>query len=167
LRTYFDKVSDLLLDEKLSSNPKIQSIVRARTLAALHILNTERKGIVLQFLHDSDLLRYVKSFLYQLDLSNTDLNRIDLQEATMVGAILSGANLGGALLSGADLQVADLQVANLWGATMRIADLQGANLRGADLSITDLTGVNLRGANLREALQPHFLNSALKSLEHD
>ena len=42
LRTYFDKISDLLLDKELGTNPNIQSIVRARTLAALHILNTSR-----------------------------------------------------------------------------------------------------------------------------
>ena len=43
------------------------------------------------FLHDSDLLQYVKSFLYLLDLSNTDLNRIDLSFASLSGAHLSGA----------------------------------------------------------------------------
>src|SRR6266516_4021277 len=68
LRNYFDKISDLLLDEKLSSNPNIQSIVRARTLAALHRLTTERKAIVLRFLHDTALLQHVKSFIYSLDL---------------------------------------------------------------------------------------------------
>lgn len=50
LRTYFDKISDLLLDKgELSANSKIQSIVRARTLAVLHILNSQRKAIVLRF----------------------------------------------------------------------------------------------------------------------
>jgi len=66
LRTYFDKMSDLLLNKELSTDQKIQSIVRARSLAVLHILNTERNTIVLRFLHDSDLLQYVKGFLYTL-----------------------------------------------------------------------------------------------------
>ncbi len=102
LRTYFDKISDLLLDKELSTNPNIQSIVRARTLAALHILNTERKAIVLRFLHDSGLLQYVKDFLYTLDLNHADLYRIDLSRAN-----LNYTNLRGADLSGADLSRAD------------------------------------------------------------
>src|SRR5712692_8234531 len=52
LRTYFDKISELVLNSERSTNENVESIVRARTLAALHILNATRKGIVLQFLHD-------------------------------------------------------------------------------------------------------------------
>ena len=118
LRTYFDKISDLLLDKELSTNPNIQSIVRARTLAALHMLNAERKTIVLRFLHNSDLLQYVKSVLYSLDLSYTDLNRIDLSTAN---------------LSVTDLYSADLREANLSGTNLRNANLRNANLSGADL----------------------------------
>ncbi len=92
------KISDLLLDKDLNTNPNIQSIVRARTLAALHILNTERKAIVLRFLNDSVLLRYVGNFLYSLDLSYTDLNKIDLSGANLSGASLAGANLTNAIL---------------------------------------------------------------------
>src|SRR5690348_7631731 len=82
LRSYFDKISDLLLDEELSTNlnskPNIQSIIRARTLAALHILSTERKAIIVRFLYDAGLLQYLKSFFYSLDLGHTDLSGIDL-----------------------------------------------------------------------------------------
>ena len=64
LRTYFDKISELVLNGELSTNRNVESIVRARTLAALHILNATRKGIVLQFLHDLNLLQHVKSYFY-------------------------------------------------------------------------------------------------------
>ena len=99
LRTYFDKISELLLDKELSTNPNMQSIVRARTLAALRMLNTERKAIILRFLHDSsigghsNLLQHVKGFLYSLDLSNTDLSSIDLFEANLYRANLRGASI--------------------------------------------------------------------------
>ncbi len=166
LRTYFDKISDLLLDKEASTNPNIQSIVRARTLAALHILNTERKAIALRFLHDSDLLRYVKSVLYWLDLSQTDLNRIDLNGAdlrfanlrfaNLRFANLSGANLNGASLRAANLSDADLSGADLTSADIRNAILNGANFRDANLSFSRLNGayfinVNLNGADLRFA----------------
>ena len=147
LRTYFDKLSDLLLDKEPSTNPNVQSIVRARTLAALHILNTARKAIVLRFLHDSDLLQYVKSFLYSLDLSNADLNGIDL----------SGSNLFGADLHGADLSGAHLPGANLSGARLIRTDLSEAylyeaNLRGADFSVAHLIRADLSEAYLRGAI---------------
>ena len=92
-RNYFDKISDILLVKQLSTNQNIQSIVRARTLAALHILTPERKAIVLRFLHDAGQLQHIKSFLYSLDLSHTDLNTIDLSDANLWTADLSDANL--------------------------------------------------------------------------
>ena len=39
------------------------------------------------------------------------------------------------------------------------------NLVGANLVDVDLSGAFLSGANLVDALQPHFLNAAIKSLE--
>lgn len=156
LRTYFDKISDLLLDKELSSNPKIQSIVRARTLAVLPRLNAERKTIVLRFLHDSDLLQYVKSVLYSRDLSYIDLNRIDLSGADLSGADLSRANLSGANLGGADLSGANLHEALLLNTRLRSAklidaDLSGANLYQANLSGALLLDARLSGANLQGA----------------
>jgi len=146
LRTYFDKISDLLLDKELSTNPNIQSIVRARTLAALHILNTERKAIVLRFLHDSGLLQYVKDFLYTLDLNHADLYRIDLSRAN-----LNYTNLRGADLSGADFSRADFFHANLSYVYFWQANLSDAKLRRADLSRATLIEANLSNADLSGA----------------
>src|SRR6266699_1918170 len=148
LRTYFDKISELLLNKELNTNPNIQSIVRARTLAAVHILNNVRKAIVLRFLYDSNLLQYVKSFLYLLDLSNTDLNRIDLSGANLSGANLSGASLREANLSGANLSGANLSTANLSTANLSTANLSRANLSRANLSTANLSTANLSTANL-------------------
>src|SRR5947207_7705448 len=118
LRTYFDKISELLLDKEPSTDPKIQSIVRARTLAALHILNTERKALVLKFLEDSGLLQNVKGSLYRLDLSNINLNSIDLSGANLSSSNLSGANLGSANLRDAWMPSADLSGADLYHANL-------------------------------------------------
>lgn len=165
LRTYFDRISELLLNNP-SINPNIQSIVRARTLAALHILNTERKAIVLRFLHDVDLLQYVKRFLYSFDLNHTDLHRIDLSAADLGGANLEGADLGGANLrdanlGSANLEGADLRDANLRDAFLGDANLHDANLRQADLHQANLSGANLRDSNLRGAgVTPEQLKKA-------
>jgi uncharacterized protein YjbI with pentapeptide repeats len=151
LRIYFDKISDLLLDKELSANQNIQSIVRARTLAALHMLNSERKAIVLRFLHDSGLLQYVKSFLYRLDLSNTDLVRIDLNKANLFEADLSGAYLFEANLSGANLNKTDLSGADLSGADLSGAYLNKANLSGANLNEANLSRASITLEQLKEA----------------
>lgn len=151
LRTYFDKISELLLDKKLNTNPNIQSIVRARTLAALHMLNTERKAIVLRFLHDADLLQYVKSFLYELDLSNTDLNSINLSGANLHETNLSNAKLNGANLSGAELMSANLSNISMNGADLTEAILSNATATGAVLTFANLSKANLTRTNLTGA----------------
>ena len=151
LRTYFDKISDLLLDKELSTNPNIQSIVRARTLAALHILSTERKAIVLRFLHDSDLLQYVKSFLYFLDLSYADLSGIDLSNADLQYTNLSGANLYKSSLSNANLSEVKLNEAVLIRADLSNLDLSGTNLSKFNLSGAKLTSTILSKTDLSEA----------------
>ena len=130
LRTYFDKISELVLNGELSTNENVESIVRARTLAALHILNATRKGIVLQFLHDLNLLQHVKSYFYLLDLSNTQLIRIDLREA--------------------DLYKADLREAKLHKADLRGADLTGAMITGEQLN----TAKSLKGATMPDGSIP-------------
>jgi len=167
LRTYFDKISELLLNKELSTNPNIQSIVRARTLAALRILSTKRKAIVLRFLHDSDLLKYVKSFLFSLDLSHADLHTIDLSGANLLSTDLRDGNLWEANFNGAHLQFADLSGAYLPRANFRdaelgLANLSGANLSGANLIGADLWSADLRGANLSGAtITPEQLEEAI------
>ena len=145
LRTYFDKISELVLNSELSTNHNIESIVRARTLAALHILNATRKGIVLQFLHDLKLLQHVKRYLFLLDLSNTQLIRINLHKADLYKA---------------NLREADLREADLGEADLRGADLRGTDLRGTDLSAADLSGATvsidqlLEAKSLQDAIMP-------------
>ena len=149
LQTYIDRISVLLLDEKLLESKKLELegqvrergvnlIARVRTLTVLARLDEDRKRIVLLFLHDSGLIDKGKCIV------------------ALDGADLSGANLEGVALAGADLERANLSFANLRGAnlhgtSLRGANLTGANLRGAILSEADLTAVDLGGANLRAA----------------
>lgn len=67
-------MSELMLNKELKTNLHLQSTIRARSLVALHRLDAEHQSIVLRFLYDNDLLKYVKSFLYSLDLNHTDLH---------------------------------------------------------------------------------------------
>jgi uncharacterized membrane protein len=98
LEAYLNHMSDLLRNRNLSrSQPgsDVRTIARALTLTALQMVGKNRKGVLLQFLHEAGLITKNKTII--------DLRRGDLREADLSGVDLSGANLSGANLSGARL----------------------------------------------------------------
>lgn len=176
LQTYLDRMSDLLLNNKLrESRPgdEVRNVARARTLTILPQLNGTRKRELVQFLYEAGLIDH-RNVIISLDsanlrgadLSYTILSGADLSYANLYGANLSYTNLSFANLHGAFLSYANLSFANLHGAdlsettlsraflfavTLSSADLSGANLSGANLSIALLSSVNLSGAFLINA----------------
>jgi uncharacterized protein YjbI with pentapeptide repeats len=164
LQSYLDNMTHLLLEKGLlTSEPgaEIRIIARARTLTALHALDPRRKGTIVQFLHESHLIR--SSAENQIiSLKEADLNGANLRNMRLKGVNLSEAFLEYADLSNVDMRYANLTKAhlsnsNLSGAFMKWAKLQEAeltksNLRGAYLRLTDLSRAVLRGANLQEAV---------------
>jgi uncharacterized protein YjbI with pentapeptide repeats len=152
VQAYFDRMTDLLLKEKLSkfSPEEVKTVARIRTLTVLRGLDPRRKGRVLLFLKDSGLIdREAVIDLCGADLSGASaafasLGRVNLGEANLSGADLQGAGLGKAYLGGTNLRGA-----NLAGANLTEADLFEANLGGADLSHAKLKGANLNSADLR------------------
>jgi Pentapeptide repeats (8 copies) len=129
LEAYLNHMSDLLLNKNLSrSQPgsDVRTIARALTLTALQMVGKNRKGVLLQFLHEAGLITKNKTIidLRRGDLREADLSGADLREADLSGADLSGADLSGANLSGARLiesKVTAEQLAtamSLNGATM-------------------------------------------------
>jgi uncharacterized protein YjbI with pentapeptide repeats len=181
LETYFDRVSQLLLDEGTRGHAHeshVQAVARARTVTTMRRLDGERNGSLLRFLRESHLMDVhgapidlSGADLTGAHLGNTDLSGINLSGATLSGADLCNANLSGTTLNEADLSGATLSSANLataklveailigadlGAAYLREANLSGVNLReatlsGATLINADLTGASLRGANLRGA----------------
>jgi pentapeptide repeat protein len=156
LQEYIDRMSELLLHEKLydsAEEDKVRKIAHIRTLTILSTLNAGRKRSLLEFLYEWGLIETGKSTidLKGAALSETDLSEAKLSRAALRGANLSGADLSRADLSRADLSEAALRGAKLWAADLSYADLSGANLWAADLSYADLSGANLNGANLNNA----------------
>ena len=161
LEAYFDKMSELLIDKQLKvligktleeSDPEYSvldaalNIVRVRTLSVLRRLDQdgERKGNVIRFLIDSELL------------SNLDLNSADLSLANLSGAKLYNANLSGANLEGANLKDAKLSHTNFSGANLSRTDLSRTDLSHTNFSDANLSGANLEGANLLLAVLSNF-----------
>jgi uncharacterized protein YjbI with pentapeptide repeats len=151
LQMYIDKMSELLLQEKLRTSAEedeVRKIARARTLTVLRGLDAIRKASVLEFLYESGLIDKNKRII---DLSGAYLSGVEQWNSNLSGADLSGANLSKAFLMRVNLSGADLNGANLSEANLSEANLKGANLSNAKLEGTNLSEANLKGANLSNA----------------
>jgi uncharacterized protein YjbI with pentapeptide repeats len=155
LQAYFDQMSRLMLDRKLLTSKDgdaVRAVARTVTLTALRGLDGERKGEVVRFLGEAELLNVEDA---QVVLDDADLVGANLKDAFLLDAELgfinfAGANLAGADLSGSDLQFANLRGANLAHATPYDTDLRFANLEGANLAYAELAGTLLGDANLAD-----------------
>ncbi len=161
LQSYLDRMTALLVEGKLRTSERddeVRSVARARTLTALSQLDGRRKGFVLRFLYESELISVSNpiitlggAILGEPAVSETVLSRADLNGAKLNHVFLEDAYLTRVHLIGADLRGSHLKGVNLIGADLREADLTGANLRGARLFGADLRGVKLDRADLSEA----------------
>jgi uncharacterized membrane protein len=100
LQAYLDQISDMLSPKNhqpsLSDEEppdSLRAVARARTLTVLTRLGGERKGSVLQFLHELDLINkhHVVVELVEADLSGAALNLADLSRANLTDATLHQA----------------------------------------------------------------------------
>lgn len=155
LNKYFEFMAGLLTEKKQqgdsqdvvdkSSDIRVWSTARARTLAALRDLDDPRKMQLLSFLKDAGLVDRDKPNikLEQADLSRTNLNSIDLSDTN-----LNLVNFNSADLSKANLSNTNLGEANLIGTNLTGTDLRGANLLRAQLQSPLSTSAILCGTTL-------------------
>jgi hypothetical protein len=176
LQAYLNQMSTLMLERELRHaevGDEMQTVARARTLAALGRLDPSRKTALMEFITEAGL---VQGSINEKALTKSTGRKDAAFEGVPViglsGADLSGADLselgggGGGVLIGdvggpsyyytggsgmTDLSGADLSSADLSGADLRWAFLQYANLDHANLSNADLRHAYLRDANLSVA----------------
>ncbi|MBN8658546.1 MAG: pentapeptide repeat-containing protein [Anaerolineae bacterium] len=148
LQTYFDRMSELLLKEKLRTTKKaeVRDVARTRTLSIMRVLDTKRNNIIIQFLREAELVTNNKSILIKANMRGMNLQGLNLGYLNLDGADLENADLQRAYLGHASLQRANLYYANLQNAS-----LLGANLRGAELFDANLQNAFLKNANLQDA----------------
>jgi uncharacterized protein YjbI with pentapeptide repeats len=156
LNGYFQQMSDLMLERKLLTSKEgdaVRSVARTVTLATLRRLDEERKGEVVRFLREAQLisLRDPRVEPPLVDPPLIYLRGADLRAADLRRAILPFAGLRYAVLVGADLRAADLTSADLGSADLRRADLRRVDLTSADLTSARLGDADLRHADLRDA----------------
>ncbi|GHO79455.1 hypothetical protein KSD_72260 [Ktedonobacter sp. SOSP1-85] len=156
LQTYFDRMSDLILNDHLKTTKDydIRNVARTRTLEVLPQLDPHRKGEIVQFLHDTGLINtgsvivnLSQADLNQAYLKGSDLSNADLENASLVGANLRLAQMNAADLSGANLMGTNLSSARLMKTNLSSADLNGANLQFAQMGAADLGGADLGKIN--------------------
>ena len=189
LKTYINDMKASLLDKDYplknsKKNSESRSIARTITLTTLTQLNSEqdqqkakegkynqRKGLIMQFLYESDLIKFdpkVASIiaLKIADFTFANLNVANLKSANLASANLNFANLNRANLDQANLESADLNKAslnsvNLGSASLGSASLNQADLDNADLDYAYLESAKLYNANLNQAnLESANLNKA-------
>jgi hypothetical protein len=162
IQAYFQRMSELLLNSDLQlseESDQVRNIARVWTLTVLRRLDGKRKGILLQFLFESGLIKRGEHIPDDpsegigrrkavVRLNGADLSGADLRDALMISTDLIGVNL-----KRSNMRRIRLSQAVLFEAKLHRACLRNANLRGADLRQADFTKADLRRADLTGALQ--------------
>ncbi len=142
LRSYLADMTKLILEHNLQDskeNSAERAVAHAHTLMALRTLDGPRKGVLLPFLRESQLI-------------NKETPIISLALADLTSANLSSANLSGTDLRSVNLRDADLENADLRNSDLTNAVLINTNLRSSDLTNAVLSNTNLYNSDLRKAV---------------
>jgi uncharacterized protein YjbI with pentapeptide repeats len=158
LQAYVDRMSELLLKEKLLTTEmeEVRDVARTRTISILRGLDTKRNNLVFQFLREAKLVARENSILNGADmegmnLEGVNLNNVYLQNANLRDVNLKEANLHKANLEDANMVETNLEYAYLSDANLQKTNFNLANLRGASLSGANLDRAKLKNANLKDA----------------
>ena len=165
LQTYINYMTELLLEKKLktSKSKEVRTIARIRTLTVLRGLDVRRKGDVMDFLNEAELINlpnpvvnlsgadFRNANLVGVDLRDTHLQKVNMRGARLHFAQLDGADLLGSDLPEAKLNMATLKGTNLTSVRLKDAFLNGANLQESNLFLTNFTNATLFRTNLKGA----------------
>jgi uncharacterized protein YjbI with pentapeptide repeats len=161
LRSYMDLMTVLIIEKGLLSKEdqgKLRDLARVYTLDVLRCLDGVRKGRVVQFLFDAELI-YSEDTIIELRgadlkglrLEGANLRRISLSETILQDAYLDEVKLSGAKLMDVDLKGSHLQNAELIEADLSRGDMSGVDLRGTILTRANLHMAEMKGVDLRQA----------------
>jgi uncharacterized protein YjbI with pentapeptide repeats len=134
-----------LLDQTYGEPRPVEVAAQTRTLSTLRSLEGVRKGIVLEFLVASGLLKShdVDDRGPVLDIPFADLSGADLFGAQLCDIFLPSPNL-----SGADLRFAEIYRSDISGGNFTNAKFHGANMFEVGLFRSNLEGTDFTEANL-------------------
>jgi hypothetical protein len=159
LKDYFSKMQTLILAEKtlpksnnkptgspsLDQNqpklsPESQAIARALTLAVLDELDGPRKGKVITYLAESNLINKPNP---EIKLDRANLQDLVLQDVDMNGVKIYKADMTRANLTDVKLTNADLTLSIFSSATLQGVDFSGATLNLSNFYNTKLKNITI------------------------
>lgn len=154
LDSYFRIISDLiikdnLLDNNLNNDSKI--IARTRTIVAIENLSGDRKGQVLQFLHESNLIRNNVVDLVGGNFRNSEVSGIVLKGIAIKGVYFCKSEFVKTYLQNTDFSGCDFSETNFDSSSLENTNLSYTKLLKCKLTNIDLTTVNFEGADLTNA----------------
>jgi hypothetical protein len=159
LKDYFSKMQTLILAEKTlpksnnkpTGSPSLdqdksllsqasQDIARALTLAVLDELDGPRKGKVITYLAESNLINKPKP---EIKLDRANLQDIVLQDVDMGGVKINKADMTKANLTDVSLINADLTLSIFSSATLQKVNFSGATLDKSNFYNTKLKNITI------------------------
>lgn len=154
LDSYFRTISELinkwnLLDKTQNNESRI--IARTRTIVAVENLEGERKGQILQFLFESNLIDDEKLNILGANFREVQASGIVLRNTTIKGVHFCDSNFKNTFLDGSSFISCNFSNTNFNGASMENTNLGYSDLSYCKLTNIDLTRVNFEGANLNYA----------------
>lgn len=171
LDSFINIMTELITNHDLGkdeASSETSTIARTRINLAFSNLNGERKGQVLQFLFEANLInKKPKISLIGGNIKNSILNGIVLSNAEIRGAyftnvLIKDANLNGAIFIGCNFENADLSNSWVEGVDFSYANLENAKLKNMDLTSVNFSKAILTNANLEGST---ILQSQLLTLQ--
>lgn len=174
---YFDRMTSLILEKGLKesvSGDEIRNIARTHTLSVLRNLDGKRKGQVLRFLYESNLVGKIATIeLHAAEFRQTDLIMVPLSlfrdengktpnewsEELITQFVMKDydsfphnvTKAWSSSLWQAELKDVDFSSSAFILTKFGYANLDEANFTGAILALANFEGANLRGASLQDA----------------
>jgi uncharacterized protein YjbI with pentapeptide repeats len=137
LQDYLVRMDDLVLERRLRESRQssdVRGVARTLTLTALRRLDGKRKGEVVRFLADANLI------------DGPGAPTVRLIDADLRRVVLTGARLRSVVFD-----AADLRNARFGGSALDSVRFEGARLEGASFPHAILVGVAFTGAGLERA----------------
>jgi uncharacterized protein YjbI with pentapeptide repeats len=154
LSTYLNEMSQLLIKYNFTLNENLrQTVARPKTLTALEQLDPKRKTLVLEFLHESNLIRGQHIFFEssRINMNGANFNNIDLTNTQLTYRIISYLSLADTQVINASFHNCDMKVSNFERAIMIGTSFNGALLSNSKFFRTSLVNTDFTDTNVVSA----------------
>jgi len=158
---YLKTITSLLLEHNLKESKRgdeIRSVAKAYTTTFLINADNARKGIILQFLFESNLISEKPVIdLLGVNLSNSNFDKLKLINIEITGANFKNcnfrkSNLERSIFCTSDFSGSNLSYSNLKNVDFTYCDMIGTKIIGVDLRETNIDGVDFSKAILKESI---------------